>query len=380
MIKYYIIFIFTFVLADIKQPDNMITILGTTNVLGEIDPCGWKKKPLGGLARKATVIENLINNNESPIIVDAGDLYFKKDTLDPGVTLDVAMINADIITESFNAMGCDAFSPGSKDFAAGVDFLFNQYRKSDFPYISCNIYDLNDELLFEPYIIKELRGKRIGIIGLASHFESSELIIKDPITTLEKYINQLEDSVDFILLLFNASQADLNILYNKNLPVDMILSSKGRTRSSDGGSKTPTYMAGDKGKILYKFKINLVDNLLPIVDVAWCENTIDRINDRLDKMKQGQENIDLYKLYKDDQKTTNRIKNYQKQIDKANQLLANSINSLTFEKIELNQNIYDRTDILKIVDKGKLEIKEIAGPMLDSQGRLPGDPHHGHNH
>tara|TARA_Y100000590_G_C15617886_1_gene976454 strand:+ start:324 stop:1331 length:1008 start_codon:yes stop_codon:yes gene_type:complete len=335
---------------------------------------------LGGLARKATVIENLINNNKNPIIVDAGDLYFKKNTIDPGVALDVAMVNADIITQSFNAMGCDAFSPGSKDFAAGVDFLFQQYEKSNFAYVSCNIYDLNDELLFEPYVIKEIKGKKIGIIGLSSIFESKELIIKDPIITLEKNINKIENSVDFVLLLFNASQADLNLLYNKNLPIDMILSSKGRTRSSDGGSKIPTYMAGDKGKILYQFEINLVDDSLPIVDIAWCENTINRINDRLDKMKQGQENVDLYQLYKNDKKTINRIKNYQNQIDRANQLLENAINSLTYEKIELNKTIYDRLDILQIVDKGKLEIKEIGGPMMDSHGRLPGDPHHGHNH
>ena len=98
------------------------------------------------------------------------------------------------------------------------------------------------------------------------------------------------------------------------MPVDLILSSKGRTRSSDGGSKLPTYMAGDKGKILYKFKINIIDKNLPLVDLAWSENTINRITDRLDKMKQGQENIDLYELYKDDQKTINRIKNYEKQI------------------------------------------------------------------
>ena len=335
---------------------------------------------MGGLARKATVIETLINNNENPIVVDAGDLFFKKDKIDPGVALDVAMINAEIITKSFNAMGCDAFSPGSKDFAAGVDFLFNQYENSDFPYISSNIYGLNDELLFKPYIIKELNGKRIAIIGLTSVFETNELIIKDPILTLEKIIDELEGMIDFTLLLFNASQVDLNLLYHKNLPIDMILGSKGRTRSSDGGSKIPTYMAGDRGKLVYKFKINMVDSELPFVDIAWCENTINRINDRLDKMKQGQDNVDLYKLYKDDQKTINRIKNYQMQIDKANQLLENSINSLTFEKIELDQAIYDRVDILQIVDKGKLEIKEIGGPLLDSQGRLPGDPHHGHDH
>ena len=78
MIKYYFLLLFSLIIADIKAP-NSITIIGTTNVLGEIDPCGWKKKPLGGLARKATVIKNLINDNEDPIIVDAGDLFLRKE-------------------------------------------------------------------------------------------------------------------------------------------------------------------------------------------------------------------------------------------------------------------------------------------------------------
>ena len=118
---------------------------------------------MGGLARKATILENLINNNESPIILDAGDLYFKKEDVDPGVSLETAMINAEIITNSFNAMGCDAFSPGSKDFAGGLEFLLTQYKNADFPYISCNISNVNRELLFQPYIIKKHKGFNIGI-------------------------------------------------------------------------------------------------------------------------------------------------------------------------------------------------------------------------
>ena len=39
MIKYYFVLLFSFIIADIKA-SNSITIIGTTNVLGEIDPCG----------------------------------------------------------------------------------------------------------------------------------------------------------------------------------------------------------------------------------------------------------------------------------------------------------------------------------------------------
>jgi 2',3'-cyclic-nucleotide 2'-phosphodiesterase (5'-nucleotidase family) len=335
---------------------------------------------LGGLARKATIIENLIKNGDVPIVLDAGDLFFKSSDIDPGISLDVAKVNAEIINESFNAMGCDGFSPGSKDFAAGLDFLMTQYNNAKFPYISCNIANLDNELLFKPYVIKSIKGMKIGIIGLASEFESDEIKVLNPLESLQNIIDEVQVQSDFIILLFNSKQQDLSKLYSFNLDIDLIISSKGRTRSSDGGSKIPTFIAGDRGKIVYKFDLNLVDNELPLVDIAWCENTISRVNDRLNKMKQGDVNANLQSLYKNDKSTLNKISKYESQIDNAHQLLENAINILEFEKIELGKTIFDRTDILKIVDRGKQKILEMGGPMLDDKGRLPEDPHHGHTH
>ena len=84
MKKYIHIVVFSFAilvqLINAQSAKNLsVHILGTTNVNGEIDPCGWKKKPLGGLARKATIIDELVSANNEVAIVDAGNLFFKKD-------------------------------------------------------------------------------------------------------------------------------------------------------------------------------------------------------------------------------------------------------------------------------------------------------------
>jgi len=376
----YILFLFCFLSAQESIGNNVLTIIGTTNVHGEVDPCGWKKKPLGGLARKATILEQLNNEGINPLILDAGDLLFKKNVIDPGVTLDVARINAEIIIDSFNEMGCDAFSLGSKDFAGGLDFVLSQYKKSNFPFLSCNIANKSGELIFEPYTILESNNIKVGVIGLTSVFDNNEIEILDPIVSLRNILNEINSKSDIVILLFNATQQDLTRLYNNDFELDMILSSRGRTRSSDGGSRIPTYIAGDRGKILYKFDLNIIDNDLPFIDLAWCENTIKRVGDRLEKMKQGNPDVDLIQLYRSDQKTLNRIYGYQSQLNQANQSLENAINTLTFEKIELGKLIFDEPNILKIVDKGKEKIKIIGGPMLDDQGRLPEDSHHGHSH
>ena len=75
---------------------DSVSLIVTTNVHGEVDPCGWPKKPLGGLARKATIIDELKEGGKDPIILDAGNLFFKKKALDPGIATESAKINTEI--------------------------------------------------------------------------------------------------------------------------------------------------------------------------------------------------------------------------------------------------------------------------------------------
>ena len=60
--------------------------------------------------------------------MDAGNLFFKKDKISPGITTEIAKISAETIVKCFNKIGCDAYSVGSHDFAAGVEFV--NYLKS----------------------------------------------------------------------------------------------------------------------------------------------------------------------------------------------------------------------------------------------------------
>ena len=343
---------------------------------------------MGGLARKATILEQIKNENITPLVIDSGNLFFKKEKVEPGITIETAKVNAEVIMKSFNKMGCDAFSPGVKDFAGGKDYLLRLERKSNFPFISSNIaYSSNNKLIFDPYTIKNINGYEIGIIGLSANFESEGVSILDPISSLNSIFNEVYNKSDVVILLLHADTKDeqlLNQIYNSNLAIDLILRSGSRTRSSDGGSKIPTYIAGDRGKMLYKFELSLVDKENSFIDIPWCNNTIDRMNERLNKMKKGNLEADLFVLYKNDPTTLNRINNYISQLEKANQLLENAVNTISLTKIELGKTIFDKPNILKIVDAGKLKIKDLIGPVLpsqlDSKGRAPGDPHYGHGH
>ena len=366
-----------FIFFQLVYSIDTINIIATANVHGEIDPCGWKKKPLGGLARKATILEQY-NNEDNLYVVDAGNLFFSSETLEPGIATEIALINADIILNSFNKMGCNAFSPGSKDFSAGKEFMLSSSKDASFPFVSCNIFDSSRNLLFEPYIMSEQNGIRVAFIGLTSIFESEGLIVEDPLTSLNAILDEVVAISDIRVLLFSSNDMDMKQLEKADLELTMIIRSRNKQRSSDGGSGVPTYTLGDKGKLLYKFDLEVNSSSLNFVDIAWCDRTVEDSNNRLDKMKKGNMLIDLEKEFNDNPSALNRVLLYKSRIEQANQRLENAVNKIILNKIELGRDVNGNVEILQIVDKGKLEIKKNTTPQFDVPHDHDGDGYPDH--
>ena len=222
----------------------------------------------------------------------------------------------------------------------------------------------NGKQLFKEYVLDKKSDYSIAFIGLSSKFESSHVNVEEPVERMKSVLKKLENKSDINVLMFHGDDTDLRNIYNENLDIDLIIRSKDRKRSSDGGNKIPTFSLGDRGKILYQFDLNYTDLNEELTDIVWCENTEKRISDRLEKMKKGDLLADLNDLYKDNPATLRRIANYENQIKMANEKMKNLVNELKFEKIELDKNIDGRIDILQIVDTGKIYLEETLGPML----------------
>ena len=276
---------------------------------------------------------------------------------------------------AFNDIGCHAFSPGSKDFAAGLDFVQKMQMLAKFPFISANIMDVNGNRLFDPYLIAEVESVSIGIIGLASKFTHSEVFIQDPIESLNEIVNEVESQSDVIVLMFDSEEADISKLQISDYPIDLVIRSKSKTRSQDGGRRDiPAYSCGDRGKYLYQFDLVIVDPNQGFTDVAVYENQVSQAEKKLNKMRQGNLLIDLQNVYKDDPASLKKIDTYESQIKSAKLALDNIVNSINMSKHELDKNITDRPDILRIVDAGKAKIENSYGPQ-PPPGTPPGKGH-----
>ncbi len=310
------------------------------------------------------------------LILDAGNLLFKKNNLSPGTPTEIAKKTAEIIVTTFNQIGCHAFSPGSKDFAAGLAFVQNMQERATFPFISANIQDINGNRIFDPYIIVDTDGVSVGVIGLASSFNHHEVYVQNPMESLDEIVNEVAAQADIVVLLFDSEEADVMQLHASGYPLDLVVRSKAKLQSTDGGNKNiPVYSCGDRGKYVYQFDLTIIYPNEKFLDVSLYEKKISRAQKKLNKMKQGNLMADLRTLYKDDPQTLKKIDTYESQIESSKKALAKGGNTINLIKHSLDKTISDRPDILSMVDKGKAERLRLFGPQLPE--KIIGHDHDG---
>jgi 2',3'-cyclic-nucleotide 2'-phosphodiesterase (5'-nucleotidase family) len=145
------------------------------------------------------------------LVLDAGDLLFKRySTPIPENDLKGAMQRASLFIESCNRMGYDALGVGDDDLSLGKDFLIEISRKANFPFLSSNLVEEGSgRLLFQPFLIKEVQGLRLGIFSLLgpdtftgpADLRKKGLIVKPPTEVAKSMVKELQSKADVILVL-----------------------------------------------------------------------------------------------------------------------------------------------------------------------------------
>jgi len=165
------------------------------------------------------------SDSQTPLLlVDAGNLLFKKGD---SSTNPVAMITAHGIARAYRTLSYDAVAVSPQDMNAGRDF-FRTSQTNGFPWISANIFDDDERLVFPPMVIVKRSGAPdVGIIGLTGKSENGSFWarIGDWRETLAEHLAQLRSTCGLVILLSNLSD-DENIEIAKNFPqIDVIVAS-----------------------------------------------------------------------------------------------------------------------------------------------------------
>lgn len=115
----------------------------------------------GGLARVATLVEQVRAASPNTLFVLAGD------TLSPSVAS--RLFKGAQMVALWNALGLDYATFGNHEFDFGLDVLLARMRESRFRWLAANVWYKRDHaLLARPYSIRRVGGIKVGIIGLVT--------------------------------------------------------------------------------------------------------------------------------------------------------------------------------------------------------------------
>lgn len=188
-----------------------VTILGTTDLHGNIYPLDYytNKPDNRGLAKVATLIKRVRKENPNSMLVDSGDTiqgtpleyYHNKKNNAPHDPMMLAM----------SALGYDAMTVGNHEYNFGLKVLEKARSEAKFSWLSSNTYEKGtDQTHYQPYLVKELSGVRIGILGLTTPgvpvWENTQnyegLDFREPVSEARKWVSVLreKEKVDAVVI------------------------------------------------------------------------------------------------------------------------------------------------------------------------------------
>lgn len=187
-----------------------------------------------GFAKLAGIIDQYRASNPNTLLLDDGDTVH-------GTTF-ATLVNGESIVKVINKLRYDAMVPGNHEFNYGWKHLVELSKEIQFPVLSANIKQTDGTRLFKPYVIKEVDGVKIGIIGLTTPETAYKTNPKnvegiqftDPAAEAKAAVDEIRSKVDVVVVLGHlgqdASSKDTSLKVVKEVPgIDIFIDGHSHT-------------------------------------------------------------------------------------------------------------------------------------------------------
>jgi 5'-nucleotidase len=150
-------------LLEPAKGETLITVLHTNDTHSQIDPILENDKNYagkGGVARRATLVRRVRQENPNTLLIDGGDVlqgtpYFN-------------FYKGEVEYKAMSLIGYDAGTIGNHEFDNGVESLARALEFANFDIVSTN-YDVRGSALekkVRSHVIKTVGGIRVGLFGM----------------------------------------------------------------------------------------------------------------------------------------------------------------------------------------------------------------------
>ena len=334
---------------------------------------------IGGLPRVAQEIKDFRKNNKNTLVLHAGDAVTG--------TLYYTLFEGKADAELMNVINFDAFTLGNHEFDDGNKVLKSFLDALTIPIVSSNVVPDKGSILegkWKPYLIKNVGGQKIGIIGIdvvkktkESSNPGDDVKFLDEVETARKYVKKLQDEgINKIIVLSHAGYEKNVEIGEKVDGVDLIIS--GDTHYLLGKEFEQFGLVPEKPD--YPKKVNSPDGNPVYIAEAWNYSyLLGEMKAKFDKNGVIKELIPTPKVLIGD---TFEIKNAEGKVvqlgEKEKAAIINSIKNNKNIKVVKNDTVTEK--LLERYQKEKTELgKNSVGKITEeilggSDNRVPG-PH-----
>ena len=188
-----------------SEKKKHITILHTNDTHSQVEPfeaSHYKYANKGGVARRATLIEQIRRENTNNLVLDAGEIFQGTPYFN--------YFGGELEFKLMSKLKYDVATIGNHDFDNSIDGLYKQLPNANFDFVSAN-YDFSNTVLdthVKPYKIITKDDVKIGIFGLGIELQG---LVDTKMYKETKYLNPTEIAQDMSRVLKEEQHCDLVI-------------------------------------------------------------------------------------------------------------------------------------------------------------------------
>ncbi len=215
----------------------------------------------GGYARIATLVKLIRSDSPDCLFCDCGDTF--QGTYPAQETRGKALVPI------LNSMGIDAMT-AHWEFAYGPEVFQQRVAELNYPMLAINLFDtVTNKPVFPSYVVKEVGGLRIGLVGIASNIIDKTMppsfsegiyftLGKDELPSVISILKNKE-KVDLIILISHLGFPQDMKLLSEVLGIDICLSGHTHNRLSEPVliGKTIVIQSGCHGSFLGRLDVEV---------------------------------------------------------------------------------------------------------------------------
>jgi len=233
-----LMFFFLFLGSSLTfEEGTPLTLIYSSNTLAEVAPCGCiEAGNAGGISRRSHYINTVRDEGKQVLLLDGGDALAIGL---PGNERErqKARERAGFILKLYRKMGYDVVNVGDTDLMLGLQYLSSLQKHSPVPLLSANLKDKKTrKTVFEPYLLKEVEGLKVGIIGLISESiqpyvldNKGNYFVEDPLKAAADLINGALLNCDIIIALAHLDHPEIKSLAQNVPEISIIIGGDNRS-------------------------------------------------------------------------------------------------------------------------------------------------------